>query len=353
MQTEAIERDHATDQLSHPRLRLAKGTRELEPLLAAIPDAVFRIAANGTIEDVNALGEALVGFTRAELIGRSIELAIVNLELLPVVEATSFTPGSAGACAAHRRGYLTPVEVLVTPHASGSKLAIVRPLYPDQRDGLRDDDVAQIVHDLKGPLATMSLETELLVLDRAESAVSRAVGRIALNVAFLDRMVNDLLDVCAIDTHKFAIQRSRTEMRDLIDHVIERVVASRDRHRIFVDAPDRVTLELDDLRIERVLANLVQNAFKYAPSSTGVVVRLDVGPTTVRVSVSDSGPGIAAADAATIFDKYRRLGDLRGHEGSGLGLFVSKRIVEAHGGRIGVDSAPGAGSQFYFEIPIR
>ncbi|MEP6860708.1 MAG: ATP-binding protein [Deltaproteobacteria bacterium] len=349
METEARAMDHTA--LSRPAPQLVRGTREVEPLLAAIPDAVFRIDANGTIEDANQLAEALVGFTRTELVGRAIELAIVHLGPMPVVESTRFMAGSTGACAAHRGGHLTPVEVLVTPHANGSKLAIVRPVYPDQRDGLRDDDVAQIVHDLKSPLATISLETELLELDGAENALSRAVRRIALNVAFLDRMVNDLLDLCAIDTNRFAIQRSSAEMRDLIDHVIERAVSSRDLHRVFVYAPERITLKIDDLRIERVIANLVQNALKYAPRATGVVVRLDVGPTRVRVSVSDSGPGILAADAATIFDKYRRLGDLRSHEGSGLGLFVSKRIVEAHGGRIGVDSVQGSGSQFYFELP--
>ncbi|MEP6862434.1 MAG: PAS domain-containing protein [Deltaproteobacteria bacterium] len=88
MQIEAIARDHVSDQLSHavPQRRIPP--RELEPLLAAIPDAVFRITSNGMIEDVNQLGEALVGFTRAELIGRAIQLAVVHLEPMDGVDST-------------------------------------------------------------------------------------------------------------------------------------------------------------------------------------------------------------------------------------------------------------------------
>lgn len=229
----------------------------------------------------------------------------------------------------------------------------------DNRDSgsreLSDDDVAQIVHDLKSPLATIALESELLdgsieALD--QDAMSAAVHRIQLNVDFLDRMIRDLLDLCAIDDGKFVLHLMTAELKTLIEGVVDRVVATRDRDRVFVDGAEPVQLEIDELRIERVVANLLQNALKYAPSRSRVVVRLSRRAGCACVSVLDAGPGVPEALRAEIFDKYRRAHDATAHDGHGLGLYVSKRIIEAHGGRIGVEPVHGAGSRFFFELPL-
>ena len=218
-----------------------------------------------------------------------------------------------------------------------------------------EDDVIQIVHDLKSPLLTISLESELLdatidTIDQA--ALYRAVNRILMNVTFLDRMVQDLLDLSAIDRGRFSIARVSTELRALLEQTVERAVPTRDRERITLSAPQRVFVYVDELRIERVISNFLHNALKYAPRTSHININLEVHTHYVRASVLDNGPGIAPADQAHIFDKYRRAADARTHDGSGLGLYVSKRIVEAHGGRIGVHSVQGAGSCFFFELPL-
>ncbi|HUS29751.1 MAG TPA: HAMP domain-containing sensor histidine kinase [Kofleriaceae bacterium] len=220
--------------------------------------------------------------------------------------------------------------------------------------GMRESEVVQIVHDLKNPLATVSLEMCLLQEKLANSPadVVRAITRVMQNVVYLDRMVQDILDLAAIDTGTFRLGRRPTELRDFLEHVIERSVATRDRPRVFFDAPSTVTMSIDDLRIERVVANLLQNALKYAPRSTAVVVRLEVSAQSTCVSVIDAGPGLTSNEASYVFDKYRRGPQARTLEGSGLGLYVSRRIVEAHGGCIGVESAQNVGSRFFFELPV-
>jgi signal transduction histidine kinase len=111
-------------------------------------------------------------------------------------------------------------------------------------------------------------------------------------------------------------------------------------------------MAIDDLRIQRVVTNLLGNALKFAPRHTHVVVRLEACVDGgARISVIDAGPGMAAAETAYVFERYRRTKSASHFEGSGLGLFVAKQIVEAHGGMIGVDSVPGTGSRFYFELP--
>ena len=245
------------------------------------------------------------------------------------------------------------IAVVAMPRFAAGTLAHGRLELPEL-DALRIDDVVQIVHDFKGPLSTIALEAWLLddkLGAAADGEVRRVVARINHNLAFLDRMVQDLLDSCAMDEGHFAIRRRPTELRGLLADAIERVVASRDRSRVVLEATGQVTLAIDDLRIERVVANLVANALKYGSLGTGVVVRLEADGVRVRVSVIDSGPGLSEAEMGYVFDRYRRTPSAQTIEGSGLGLYASKRIIEAHGGTLTVESVSGVGSRFYFELP--
>jgi signal transduction histidine kinase len=212
------------------------------------------------------------------------------------------------------------------------------------------EDLAQIVHDLKDPLTTISLECRLLdaVLDDG-AKVRRAIDRILRNVQYLDRMVQDLLDMTALDAGSFEIHRTPTELCSLLEDVVERMAS---HGRVFLDARERVTMQIDDLRIERVVANLLQNAIKYSPACTGIVVRLEPIAGGARVSVIDGGPGLSPEEATVVFDRYRRASTSSAHAGYGLGLYVSKQIITAHGGRIGVDTTRGVGSRFFFELPV-
>jgi signal transduction histidine kinase len=298
----------------------------------------------------------LLGYSRDELVGPRVDLLISSIGRPRSSRAAQdrvwFVPAETGAYARHRSGRQMPVEVTMCPHDRGSSIAIVRALG-DDRLGLREIDVAQIVHDLKNPLATMALETCLLdeKLARGDNGGARsAVARITRNIEFVDRMVEDLLDSCSIDAGQFEIHRQPTELRAIIERVVERTVAGRDRDRVAVEAPHPIVLAIDDLRIERVVANLLGNALKYAPRGP-ITVRLERVESSARLSVSDSGPGMTPPEMAYVFDKYRRAAAAHGLTGNGLGLYVSKKIVETHGGRIGVDSVGGGGSRFFFELP--
>ena len=220
---------------------------------------------------------------------------------------------------------------------------------------VREEDVAEIVHDLKNPLSTITLEACLLdyKLAAGEYAdLQSAVERIKQNIAFANRIVHDLLDLCSLDVGHFELVRRPIELRELVRQIVERVVPSRDRARVRVETPLSIVAEADDLRIERVIANLVHNALKYAPSPAAIVVRLERDADEACISVRDGGPGMIAEDRDHIFEKFRRGTSAHAHEGCGLGLYLAKKIVEAHGGRIDVDSEPGRGSCFYFVLPL-
>jgi signal transduction histidine kinase len=224
-----------------------------------------------------------------------------------------------------------------------------------EKDVFQETEVVEIVHDLKNPLSTIALEMCLLgdkLGEHAGEDVKATLGRVNQNVVFLDRMVQDILDCCSLEAGRLRLNRRKTELCALLEHCIDRSIATRDRTRVFLDAKCRVTLLIDDLRIERVVANLLQNALKYARRSTGVIVRLELGHHAAKVSVIDSGPGLTSEEMNAMFDRYRRGTSSRGIEGSGLGLYVAKRIIEAHGGSIGVESVRNVGSRFFFELPM-
>jgi len=239
--------------------------------------------------------------------------------------------------------------------AGTAHVSIVQHTNAASEHALTFAELARLVHDFKGPLSLVALESQVLQAqldDGAHVEMVDSIARVLLNVNYIDRMVHDLIDSCAIDTGHFALHRAPTELRALVESVATRMTAWRDHDRLVVEADTRVTVALDALRIERVIANLVHNALAYSPEASSVVVGLRVTRGVARVSVRDRGPGIPREELPHVFDEYRRASTGCAHDGSGLGLFVSKQIVEAHGGRIGVDSMPGLGSDFYFELPL-
>jgi signal transduction histidine kinase len=235
---------------------------------------------------------------------------------------------------------------------------------PDLSHSMSFAELAQVVHDFQSPLSAVTLETQVLLNsldDGAHVEMVNAITRVLLNLDYLDRLMQDLIDSCAIDAGKFELHRRLTNLSELLRAVAARMTPTCEPGRIVVETPRSglglgeklVSLHVDPLRIERVVANFVQNALKYAPRATRVVVRLAPRDGAVRVSVIDVGPGIPRDDAQHLFAAYRRAPTEQPHEGSGLGLYVSKRIIEAHGGTIGVETVTGAGSEFFFELPLQ
>jgi signal transduction histidine kinase len=163
-------------------------------------------------------------------------------------------------------------------------------------------------------------------------------------------MVHELLDLSSIDCARLEVVREPTDLETLLVDVLDRVVSSRDRANIEIEVKSRAMAMVDVQRIERVVANLVQNALKYAPDQP-VLVRLETTGERACVSVIDSGPGLGPDEIDSLFSKHRRCRTAGRRDGSGLGLYVSRKIVEAHDGFIGVETNSG-GSRFYFEIPL-
>ncbi len=216
--------------------------------------------------------------------------------------------------------------------------------------------LAGVAHELRNPLSALKLSTALAAPGRGEltpERMQRTLGLVRRQVARLDRMVGDLLDATRIEAGKLELQLEERDARVLAREVVELYQASDPSHPLHLTLPEEaVPLRADPARVEQVLSNLVSNALKYSPAGTRVDVAVWSQGEEVLFSVTDLGIGLSAEEKRHLFAPFRRSSNARERApGVGLGLSVSRRIVEAHGGRIEVDSQPGRGSTFRVRLP--
>jgi signal transduction histidine kinase len=217
--------------------------------------------------------------------------------------------------------------------------------------------LAGVAHDLRTPLGALKLSAAVVSADRplpSEERLRRTFGVIARQVERLERMVSDFLDMSRIDAGELELEVERSDVREIVREVVELFRATSTSHRLVLSLAERpVTLECDPLRIGQVVTNLVSNAIKYSPEASEIQVEVSIRDGSAVLSVTDFGMGIPDAEQQHIFEPFRR-SKLTGTEipGVGLGLFVSRRIVEAHAGRIEVHSHPGEGSRFEVVLPL-
>jgi two-component system, chemotaxis family, sensor kinase Cph1 len=221
----------------------------------------------------------------------------------------------------------------------------------------RDDLVAVVSHDLRNPLNVIQMQAAILHrsleggneefslrIQTSADHIQRAVGR-------MNTLILDLLDLAKLEAGRFILQCGRHEMSALVEEslLILRPLAESKRIKLTAELRGG-EVNADRDRLFQVLSNLIGNAIKFTPEQGGIFVRCANVHAEVQVSVSDTGPGIPPEQVANLFDRYwqARRSD---HEGSGLGLFIAKGIVEAHGGRIWAETHAGAGAKFVFTLP--
>ncbi len=217
--------------------------------------------------------------------------------------------------------------------------------------------LAGVAHDLRNPLSALKMSTALVDPGQPEGSperIQKMLGLVRRQVARLDRMVGDLLDSTRIEAGKLDLKLEARDARELARAVVELYQASGPGHVLSLSVPDApVPLRCDGTRIEQVLNNLVSNALKYSPMGSHVDVTVAQDGEEALLSVADQGIGISAEERRYLFAPFQRTPGARERApGAGLGLSVARRIVEAHGGRIEVDSHPGQGSVFRVRLPI-
>lgn len=215
--------------------------------------------------------------------------------------------------------------------------------------------LAGVAHDLRNPLSALKMSAALVTSGRPipEERMQKTMALVRRQVARLDRMVGDLLDATRIEAGRFELSLEERDVRELATAVVELYLAGGSSHDLRLHLPaEPVLLSCDATRVEQVLHNLVSNALKYSQGGSRVDVLVEREGEEAVLSVVDRGIGISSEELRTLFAPFRRTGRARDKApGVGLGLSVARRIVEAHGGRIEVESRPGVGSTFRVRLP--
>jgi signal transduction histidine kinase len=245
-----------------------------------------------------------------------------------------------GRSAGRRSGDKSWIEEAATGEAVDTVLA--------QRDRM----IAIFGHDLRGLLNALTVNAELFLLQDGETAAKTAQN-VRVAVGRMDRLISSLLDYVRLKSNKLEVVPRPLDAADLLREAVEIFrplarVKSLSLTLAISHAPLRATADHD--RMFQVLSNLLSNAIKFSAVGGGISVRAAASGDELQIAVRDDGPGIPERDLDRVFEGFCQLqeSDARG---LGLGLYISRAIIQAHGGRIWATSRPGAGSTFYFTVP--
>jgi signal transduction histidine kinase len=249
--------------------------------------------------------------------------------------------------------------LLVHERAATDAYLLTERARSDDAVANRDDFLGMVAHDVRNLLNGVVLSLELLRpaegAGEPDSLISAAANRIRRYVARMNRLIGDLVDVTSIDAGRLAVTRIEGDAAALVAEATETFQPAALEKGVSLSAevpPGPLLADFDHDRMLQVFANVIANAIKFTPAGGRITVRVEEARGMLRFSISDTGVGIPASMLDAIFERFwQRVGNDR--RGQGLGLYISKSILEAHRGRIWAESELGKGTRLYFTLPVR
>jgi two-component system phosphate regulon sensor histidine kinase PhoR len=354
---EIVELGHALNQLAgslSSSLNDLRGERDLlTGILSSMNEGVLVVGADGRIVLTNpALREMLLIGTDA--VGKSVLQIIRNADLNNALQGAAH--GDASEVETDLAGLMRRralVRAVPLQDSSGGVLADVTELR--KLEAVRRDFVANASHELRSPLTTVRAAAETLrTLDNDPKAAARFIELIQRNSERLSNLIDDLLELSRIESRDLRLQLEPLDLATVVERALAQHAHRAHLKRITLrhDATGTPAVRADRRALDHVLGNLIDNALKYCPEGAAVRVAAASEDGKIRVSVSDTGPGIPLDHVQRVFERFYRVDAGRSRElgGTGLGLSIVKHLVEAMGGTVMVDSRVGSGSTFSFTL---
>jgi PAS domain S-box-containing protein len=335
----------------------------LQNVIDQMPDGVLLYDRDGRLKAMNqgvapfssAESELLIDFRRADgqplreerrpLYRALVDHEVVREELLVRRQSGELTPVAVSAGPVRdTKGEVSGAMVIVQDIADRKEL-----------ERLREEWAAVVAHDLRQPVNTISLATESLLRTNGElpDEARRTLERIGSASRRLSRMITDLLDISRIESNRMIVDCRPVGLGSFIESVVDALHDTLAGHRVHVLVAPEHVVWIDPDRIHQVLGNLISNAVKYGSPDTDVEIEAAPDDDWVEITVTNHGPGIAADQLPFLFSRFTRIRGAResGTASVGLGLYIARGLVEAHGGRLWVQSTPGDTTSFHFTLP--
>lgn len=356
--------------------RIVKERHHMAHVLDSIADGVYTVDRDLRVQTFNRAAEQITGWRAEEAIGRfcyevlrgSDEGSVpCSGEDCPTLKALQeqMTNGSQRAerLVLSRDGRSVFISISVAPlfeldgQITGTVVVFRDVSAEKELERLRAEFVSMVSHELRSPMTNILTSLELMLTSELEPAVQREMLEIARDqVSRLSAFVEEILDISLLDARQIVIQRELVTLQPLIRRTVKAFeAAGRQGHRFVIQGNNVPFVLADEGKTEMVLTNLLENAVNYSPPGSKIIIEATAEPAMnmVVVSVTDQGIGIPPEYQEKVFEQFYRVDNeqrVKG-KGRGLGLYISRRLVEMQGGQIWVESEVGRGSRFSFTLP--
>ncbi len=366
---------------------LENSEKRLKTFFQSGPDAVIVINQQQEILEWNPKAESIFGYTAAEVIGGSLSSTIIPHQYREAHKRgmAHFLKTGEGPVlnktieitALHKDGH----EFYINLSISNVKLEgewIFIAFLSDITDRKKTEDTlirkeAELMqaklleekkdefisiasHELKTPLTIIKSYTQLALTqssDECPGDVQNCLIKVDQFAGKLNYLINELLDVSRIHGGKLSLNKTEIEMDIFLTEVLNSMQQIIPNHKIIIEKNEPARVNVDALRLEQVIANIISNAAKYSPGKEKIIIASVKKDNNIIVSFTDNGIGIPPENTNKIFDRFYRVDEASKHfSGLGIGLFISSEIIKQHNGNIWVESKEGKGSAFYFSLPL-
>jgi two-component system phosphate regulon sensor histidine kinase PhoR len=333
---------------------------KLAAVLQEMTDGVLIVNNEGYIQLINPAAERMFGAIQKDTVGNTLVETLRHHQPYEMWQRCRSTGEDQNASfeVGSKRIYLQGTATLLVQSLPGSTLLLFQDMTRQRQiEMMRRDFISNVSHELRTPLAALKALTETLQTGALDDppAAHRFLEQMETEVDALSLMVTELLELSRIESGRVPLDRKPTRPVDIIYPAYDRLNLQAERSKLIVtvECPEDLPSVLADAaRVQQVVVNLLHNAIKFTPQGEKILLQAQVQNDSVLFSVHDSGIGIAATDLPRIFERFYKVDRARATSGTGLGLAIARHLVEAHGGKIWVESAPGKGSTFYFTIPL-
>jgi PAS domain S-box-containing protein len=336
----------------------------------AVTSAITGIAIadlDGNVTDVNPACLSMWDYEEDEVLGKHASTFFADTNEAEVVLKTVLDEGAWQGEIKAKRGDGSTFDVQVAANlvtdADGRPFCMMASFVDvterKQVEQLKDEIIGLVSHELRTPLTVISgcLSTVLTEWERLPSGEAQQLLRDAiLESDSLSHLIENLLELSRYQAQQLALYEELTDVKTLVTETANKIKRQAPSQQFSISVPGNLTsVQADPLRFERILYNLLENAAKYSPPGSQIKVSVKMEPERLVISVSDKGRGLSPGEQARLFSPFERLGNSRNERirGAGLGLMVCRRLVEAHGGEIWIESKKGKGSTFFFTLPYR
>ncbi|HSA84229.1 MAG TPA: ATP-binding protein [Patescibacteria group bacterium] len=348
--------------------------QETETLLQSLTDGVISVDQQGKIITFNKAAEKVTGFSVAEVLGKNVDEILQfyhTQELVPFVTYSQQTDDmrkklrDEGLHLSTKEGQkvslsLTTSPVIFSDQKNGFIISFHDISKEQELEEMKLDFVSMAAHELRTPLTAIRGYASLLQLQNAnqlDDAGKELIKRLVVSGETLGNLIENLLSVSRIERSMFTVDARPVDLTTTIKNVVDNVrpQANTKKQTVNILVPDQLPIvNADSFRIGQVVLNLVANAVNYTQPGGTITLKAEQKDNNVQISVSDTGQGIPPDALQKLFTKFFRVsGKLeKGSKGTGLGLYISKSIIEMHKGKIWVESTVGTGTTFSFTLPI-